>query len=286
MGGEELRSLPRLHLPDVLIGGKNPTRIIRERHVGQEVLGHVLREVHAVAGEDHGARFGKTDDHHLASRRVAHPALHDDAVVREEIQITVELDHGVLVRHHLTRVVAQHHEVTGDVVLGRAGLPPEGVLDLVLLKDDGRLRELAHVSAVVQVHVADDHVLEVVGLEPDLPELHVDGHIRRPNRIEPLDEGTPVARIGDDAVVVSRVEQNVALRVPDDVETDRDLDRRRRGASLQEVLGNGEGPRAERVEFHARGRLRVGEGNDSGEQERHASSHHDSKCGALHRTPS
>src|SRR5439155_14343423 len=51
MGGEELRSLPCLHLPDVLIGGKNPTGIIRERHVGQEILGHVLREVYAVAGE-------------------------------------------------------------------------------------------------------------------------------------------------------------------------------------------------------------------------------------------
>src|SRR2546430_10854221 len=56
--------------------------------------------------------------------------------------------------------------------------------------DQRRVRELRDVAAVVQVHVTDDDVLDVVRLEPDLAELDVDGDVRRAYRVQRSEEHT------------------------------------------------------------------------------------------------
>ena len=89
--------------------------------------------------------------------------------------------------------------------------------------------------------MTDDDVLDVVRLEPDLAELDVDGDVRRAYRVQRLDEVAPVARVSEDPVVVTRVEDHVAPRVPDDEESHGDLNLRRWTAGLEEVLGDGEG---------------------------------------------
>ena len=55
-----------------------------------------------------------------------------------------------------------------------------------------------------------------------------------------LDEGSPITRIGDDLVVVPGVEEEIALRVHDNEETDGHRDLRIRRPRLERALGNGE----------------------------------------------
>src|SRR2546427_574966 len=241
--GEVVGVLPGLHLADEVVRAQDPLGTVGERHVRQEVFLHVFLVIDVVARENDGPRLREPNDQHLASRGVPHPALHDDAIIGEEINIALELEHLPLriVRHHRARGRPEEHEVAGDVAAGGAGLGPEGVPDLVLLHDQRRVRELRDVAAVVQVHVTDDDVLDVVRLEPDLAELDVDGDVRRAYRVQRLDEVAPVARVSEDPVVVTRVEDHVAPRVPDDEESDGDLNLRRWTAGLEEVLGDGEG---------------------------------------------
>src|SRR5438132_4691254 len=76
--GEKAGVLPRLHLADEIVRAQDPLGAVGERHVRQEVLLHILLVVDVVAREDHRAGLRQPDDQHLASRRVPHPALHDD----------------------------------------------------------------------------------------------------------------------------------------------------------------------------------------------------------------
>src|SRR5438132_324738 len=210
--GEVVGVFPGLHLADEVVRAQDPLGTVGKRHVRQEVFLHVFLVIDVVARENDGPRLREPNDQHLASRGVPHPALHDDAIIGEEINIALELEHLPLriVRHHGARRGPEDHEVTGDVAAGGAGLGPEGVPDLVLLHDQRRVRELRDVAAVVQVHVTDDDVLDVVGLEPDLAELDVDGDVRRAYRVQRLAEVAPVARVSEDRVVVTRVEDHVA----------------------------------------------------------------------------
>src|SRR5712691_1948462 len=237
--GKVVGVLPGLHLADEVVRAQDPLGAVGERNVRQEVFLHVFLVIDVVARENDGPTLREPNDQHLASRGVPHPALHDDAIIGKEIHIALELEHLPLrvVRHHRARGRPEEHEVAGDVAAGGAGLGPEGVPDLVLLHDQRRVRELRDVAAVVQVHVTDDDVLDVVRLEPDLAELDVDGDVRRAYRVQRLDELAPVARVVD-----ARVEEHIALRVPDDEESDGDLDLRRRAAGLEEILGDGERP--------------------------------------------
>src|SRR5438132_225630 len=95
-------------------------------------------------------------------RRAAGPALDDDAAVAEYVQVALELLHLELVGEGLAEVIAEAGDVSRDVRTGRARLGPGGVLHLVLLHEERRLRELADVPAVVEVHVADRDVHDVV----------------------------------------------------------------------------------------------------------------------------
>ena len=84
-----------------------------------------------------------------------------DRAVAEDVVVAAQLDHV----HRVGLVVvglAQRQIVAEDVRAAGAVLGPERVLDLVLLDDDRRLRELGGVAAMVQVHVAQHDVLDVV----------------------------------------------------------------------------------------------------------------------------
>ena len=174
---------------DVLVRVQDPRRIVGERDVGEEVLGDVLGEVHVVAGQDDGARLGQAHDGHLAARRVARPALDHHAAVAEQIQVALELIHLERVGQRLAEVVAQARDVARDVRARRSRFRPGRVLHLVPLHEEGRVGELADVAAVVEVHVADGDVLDVVRRQADLLELGVDGHVGPRSGVRPWMKG-------------------------------------------------------------------------------------------------
>src|SRR5215470_903194 len=253
MGGHEARVLPALKHADVLVRVQDAGRVVGERDVGEEVLGDVLREVHVVARQYHRAGLGQTHDRHLAARGVPRPALDDYAAVAEHVHVALELVHLELVGERLAEVVPEAGHVTRDVGARGPRLRPGRVLHLGFLHEEGGLRELADVPAVVEVHVADRDVLDVIGRQADLLELGIDGNVWGALRREALNERPPVSRIADDLVVVAGIEEEIALRMLHDEESDRHRDLRARRTGLERTLRDRQTPGAERVHLHARG---------------------------------
>lgn len=136
--------------------------------------------------------------------------------------------------------------------------------------------------------MADDDVLDVVRLQADLGELDVDGDVGGADGVHPLDGGAPVARVGDDPVIVARVEQDIAFRVPDDEERHRDLDRSILGPALKEALGHGESSGAEDAQLHAGRGLRVRRRRGEGpcQQQRDDGGRDPARSISTHRSPS
>src|ERR1700738_3393650 len=74
-------------------------------------------------------------------------------------------------------IVAQHGEVAGNVGAAKAGLRPERIDDLIALINRCRSRKLPEVAGVIEVHMPEDHVINVGGLDADLGELGIDRDI-------------------------------------------------------------------------------------------------------------
>ena len=178
------------------------------------------------------------------------PAPEDDAAITEDVQVAGELIHLELVGLRLAEVAPQAGHVARNEVAGRPRLGPGRALHLVPLHENDRLGELADVPAVVEMHVANRHVLDVVRRQADPLQLRIDGHVRSAVRGHVLDERPPVARIVYDLVIVPSIEEDVALRVRDDEESDRNPDRRARRPRLQRALQEGYPSGAERIELH------------------------------------
>src|SRR5439155_10793382 len=155
-----------------------PVGLYASETSGQEVLRDVLREVDVVTRQDDRTGLRQAHDRHLATRSVARPALEDDAAVAEYIQVTRQLLHLELVWERLAEVVPEARDVARDVGVGRPRLGPGRVLHLVSLDEEDRLRELADIPAVIEVHMADGHVFDVIRRQPDLLELCIDGDVR------------------------------------------------------------------------------------------------------------
>src|SRR5438067_10038791 len=68
VGGHEARVLAPLQDPDELVRVQDARRVVGQRDVRQQVLRHVLGEVHVVAREHDGAGLRQTHDGHLAAR--------------------------------------------------------------------------------------------------------------------------------------------------------------------------------------------------------------------------
>src|SRR5262249_22939850 len=211
------------HPPHPRISIEHAGRIIDAADARQDVLVEILLQINSVAGEHGRAALGQTDDHHLAAGRVRDGAVDFDAVIAEQVEIAIELDGLVFGRHAAADAVAQHGEVTGDEERGEAIGGPEVVLDLVALIDKGRIEELADIAGMVDVEMPEYDIFDVGRLHVDLGELGIDGDVGRAARIERFDERAPIIRIGDDLVVVAAIKQHVALGMPDQVKTDRDL---------------------------------------------------------------
>jgi hypothetical protein len=68
---------------------------------------------------------------------------------------------------------------------------------------------------VIEMHVAEDHVLDVGRLHADLTELSVDREIGVNALVEHGRQGAPVGLVGKKLVVVSRLKQHIAFGVLD-----------------------------------------------------------------------
>ncbi len=198
-----------------------------------------------------------------------------DALIPEEIEVTIEPNHIDLLRVG---------EISRDVVDRVARVGPPRRLHLVVLHDQGRVGELPDIAPVVQVHVTDRDVLDVRDLEPDLGELGRDGVVLRHLQSEALGQRAPPSvGVGDRLVVVAGVEHHVALGMRDHVEGDgrpvdialaADLERPFREASQR--------ARREDVELHACRALR--QRREAGEKEK-SRQERAGECLPLHDCP-
>src|SRR5450631_700450 len=189
-------------------------RIIDATDARQDVLVQILFEIDSVAGEHHGAGLGQAHYHDLTPWRVRHGSMDVDAVVAEQIQVTVELDRLVFAGHAAAHAIPQHGKIIADEERGIARCGPERVPDLVALEYECRVEELADVAGMIDMEVPEHDILDVGRLDVDLAELGVDGDIRRSARIECLHEGAPIVGVGDDLVVVATIEQHVPFGMP------------------------------------------------------------------------
>src|ERR1700722_11556342 len=188
--------------------------IVDAADAGQDVLLEILLEIDGVAGEHNRAGLGQAHHHDLASRGVRHGSMDEDAVVAEQIEVAVWVGALVFAGHAAADAVAQHGEIVTDEECRVSRRRPERVLDLVALEYERRLEELADIAGMIDVEMSKHNILDVGGLDVDLAQLRVDGDIRRAARIKPGDERSPVARIGNDLVVVAAIEQHVPLGMP------------------------------------------------------------------------
>src|SRR5580700_4555602 len=94
-----------------------------------------------------------------------------DAAVAEQIEIAIELHHLLPADLVLAHIVAERGEVASDVAAAEAGLRPERIDDLIALINRCRSRKLPEVAGVIEVHMPEDHIINVGGLDADLGEL-------------------------------------------------------------------------------------------------------------------
>src|SRR6266446_2661918 len=133
--------------------------------------------------------------------------------VVEKIQVAIEADDV-----HLLRV----GEIAGNVIEGEADIRPPGSLQLVVLDDEGRIRELADIAAVIEVQVTSHHVFNVVCLEANFGKLRRNRVILRHLEAKALGERSPpTLGVGYRLVVVSGVDNDVALGMFEHVEAHR-----------------------------------------------------------------
>jgi hypothetical protein len=79
------------HPPHPGVGVEHAWRVIDTANARQDVLVEILLQIDGVAGEHGRAALGKAGDHHLAAGRVRDSAVDIDAVIAEQVEITVEL---------------------------------------------------------------------------------------------------------------------------------------------------------------------------------------------------
>src|ERR1700677_4295184 len=100
--------------------------------------------------------------------------MNEYASITKQVQIAVEFDHRLLVRHSIADGAAEIGEIGRDVRSSGARSRPERVLDLVSLHDDGSVREFADIARVIEMHVSENNVIDVGCLDPNLLKLGVD----------------------------------------------------------------------------------------------------------------
>ena len=141
-------------------------------------------------------------------------SAHDaNRAIIEKVQVAVEADNV-----HFLGV----GEITGNVINGEADVGPPGSLQLVLLGNEGSVRELTNIAAVIEVQVTDHHVFDVVGLEANFSKLRRNRVILGHLEAEALGKRSPPSfRVSNRFVVVSGVDDDVALGMFEHVEAHR-----------------------------------------------------------------
>src|SRR5258708_29526583 len=120
--------------------------------------------------------------------------------VVEQIQVAVETDDV-----HFLGV----GEIAWNVIHGEAYIRPPSSLQLVVLDDEGRIRELADIATVIEVQVTSHHVFNVVGLEANFGKLRRNRVILRHLEAKALGERSPPSLgVSYRLVVVSGVDND------------------------------------------------------------------------------
>src|SRR5882757_1067638 len=226
---EQLGVLDIADMADAIVATIGIARTPRAGNRRDQVLVEALRQVDHVAGQDRRAGLGQPDHHELAARRMTRRPYETDRAIVEQVEVAVQPD-----RLHVLGL----GEVARDVVERIADVGPPRRLELVVLRDQGRVLELPDIAAVVEMKMTDRDILDVVGLEADLGELDRDRIVLGHLEAEALGEGTPPSvGIGDRLVVVAGIKHHVALGMLDHIEADRRPVDVARSADLQRGLG-------------------------------------------------
>ena len=123
--------------------------------------------------------------------------------VVEQVQIAAETDDV-----HLLGV----SEIARNVIEGEADIRPPGSLQFVVLDDEGRIRKLADVTAVIEMQVTGHYVFDVIGLEANFGKLRRNSVILGHLEAEALGQRSPPSLgIGDCLVVVPGVDDDLGL---------------------------------------------------------------------------
>src|SRR5260370_38867684 len=159
---EELGVLDVADVPDLVIALIGIARTPRAGNRRDQVLFEALLQVDHIAGQDHRASLGQFDHHELTTRRVTRRSYETYRAIIEQVEIPVQPD-----RLHVLGL----GEVARDVVERVADVGPPRRLELVVLRDQGRVLELPDIAAVVEMKMADPDLLNSAGLAADLSDL-------------------------------------------------------------------------------------------------------------------
>src|SRR5258705_10756667 len=130
---EELGVLDIADVPDLIVALVGIARALRAGNRRDQVLVEALLQVDHVAGQDRAAGLGQLDHHELAARRVARCTNDAHRAVVEQVEVAVQPD-----RLHVLGL----GEIARDVVDRETDIGPPRRLELVVLRDQGRVLEL------------------------------------------------------------------------------------------------------------------------------------------------
>src|SRR5712691_9440762 len=164
MGEEDTGALSSPDETDLLIVLVHTHGAPGARDRRDQILLEAFFEVHHIAREYDSASFREPYHGELATGREARSAHNLDALIAEQVKITIEADDVVLLA-----VSKVPWNVVDSITRVR---PPRG-LQLIVLDDKRGVWELRHVPSVVEVHVPQDNVFDVLNLHADLRELRV-----------------------------------------------------------------------------------------------------------------
>ncbi|OKO85369.1 hypothetical protein AC630_05960 [Bradyrhizobium sp. AS23.2] len=135
---------------------------------------------------------------------------HAYRTVIEQIEVALEADDV-----HLLGV----SEVARNIIERVADIRPPGGLQFVVLGNEGRIRKLTDIPAMVEVQVTDHDIFDVVSLQSDLLELCGNGIVLCHFETEPLGKRSPPAiGIGNRFIVVSGIDDDIALGMLEHIE--------------------------------------------------------------------
>ncbi len=211
-------------------------RLTIERLRYGEVLLQVFVEVHVVAGQDHYARGG-IDGDELRGIGVLAADVGGDA--REEfLGIAIhqtDAAFGVELYGQLD-VIGINAAVRAARLPGRSGV----VFQLILLEPDFGLRKEVHAAGMIPMHVADDYVSDIFGLDAGAGDsIGGDGEIH----------GMPLLDIA--VAMETRIEKDVLAIAPDQPDHHGDIELTARLGAFDQAIESkaGNGGVADSVDF-------------------------------------